>query len=271
MPGHFGNQPRWNGFVLRTLAIVSVMCWYLFHCLPGVAEETPFGSLATDIPGLRSRIANPLEMLGLYGTSHEACHRHDIPALRVTGDANEEQILTAGRVWLFSLPIPVSSFDKFSPASFIELYKWIRNWFFTGLHWQSGNDARYSEWYVLHRSTGDVPEPSGRFGYHPASYGEPLDREPHSNLRKVHLLACYPLSRAVLYSYSHIILSPFCLAHRYSTSSRIQNERNPCWMCESNRKPFLSCSERWICTATIQPWCEMVAWLFVNSKFRKMS
>ena len=64
----------------------------------GVAEQTPSGNLATDIPGLRSRVSNPLEMLGLYGTSHEACHRHHIPALRVTGDANEDQILAAGRV-----------------------------------------------------------------------------------------------------------------------------------------------------------------------------
>lgn len=64
----------------------------------GVAEQKPNGNLATDIPGLRSRISNPLELLGLYGTSHEACHRHHIPALRVTGDATEEQILSAGKV-----------------------------------------------------------------------------------------------------------------------------------------------------------------------------
>jgi hypothetical protein len=66
--------------------------------LIGVAEKTPSGNLATDIPGLRSRISNPLDMLGLYGTSHEACHRHHIPALCITGDASEEQILAAGKV-----------------------------------------------------------------------------------------------------------------------------------------------------------------------------
>lgn len=66
----------------------------------GVAEQKPNGNLATDIPGLRSRISNPLEMLGLYGTSHEACHRHHIPALRVTGDATEEQILAAGKAYI---------------------------------------------------------------------------------------------------------------------------------------------------------------------------
>lgn len=70
-----------------------------------MAEKTPSGdNLATDIPGLRSRISNPLDMLGLYGTSHEACHRHHIPALCVTGDASEEQILAAGKVKGFVLP-----------------------------------------------------------------------------------------------------------------------------------------------------------------------
>lgn len=33
-----------------------------------------------DIPGLVSRVNNPLEFLGLYGTHHGACKRHDIPA-----------------------------------------------------------------------------------------------------------------------------------------------------------------------------------------------
>ena len=64
----------------------------------GVAEQVPTGNLVTDIPGLRSRISNPLDFLGLYGTLHEACHRHHIPALRITGDTNEKQILAAGQV-----------------------------------------------------------------------------------------------------------------------------------------------------------------------------
>jgi Zyg-11 family protein len=38
----------------------------------------------TDIPGLSSRVLNPFEFLGLYGTYHEACHRHDIPAKMVS-------------------------------------------------------------------------------------------------------------------------------------------------------------------------------------------
>lgn len=33
-----------------------------------------------DIPGLVSRVGNPLRFLGLYGTHHGACKRHDIPA-----------------------------------------------------------------------------------------------------------------------------------------------------------------------------------------------
>lgn len=34
----------------------------------------------TDIPGLSSRVMRPFEFLGLYGTQHGACRRHDIPA-----------------------------------------------------------------------------------------------------------------------------------------------------------------------------------------------
>ncbi|XP_041986251.1 protein zer-1 homolog [Aricia agestis] len=53
-----------------------------------------------DIPGLVTRVYNPLEFLGMYGTHHGACKRHDIPAKVITGDANEEQILTAGAVYM---------------------------------------------------------------------------------------------------------------------------------------------------------------------------
>lgn len=53
-----------------------------------------------DIPGLVSRVNNPLEFLGLYGTHHGACKRHDIPAKVITGDANEEQILAAARAYM---------------------------------------------------------------------------------------------------------------------------------------------------------------------------
>ncbi|XP_015042430.1 protein zer-1 homolog isoform X2 [Drosophila pseudoobscura] len=53
----------------------------------------------TDIPGLASRTQRPLQFLGLYHTAHWACKRHDIPALEVAGDTNEQQILTAARYY----------------------------------------------------------------------------------------------------------------------------------------------------------------------------
>lgn len=53
-----------------------------------------------DIPGLRSRASRPLEFLGLLNTSSDACHRPKIPARKVTGDANERQILMAARAYI---------------------------------------------------------------------------------------------------------------------------------------------------------------------------
>lgn len=43
-------------------------------------------SVRCDIPGLVSRVNHPLDFLGLYGTHHGACKRHDIPAkwVRIT-------------------------------------------------------------------------------------------------------------------------------------------------------------------------------------------
>lgn len=52
----------------------------------GVAEISPGKNRvvpASDIPGLSSRVLNPFQFLGLYGTSHGACQRHDIPAKMV--------------------------------------------------------------------------------------------------------------------------------------------------------------------------------------------
>ncbi|XP_065343212.1 protein zer-1 homolog [Cloeon dipterum] len=67
-----------------------------------VMHEGPVNSDSgvSDIPGLKSRAFRPLEFLGLYGTMHGACHRHDIPAKRISGDANEQQILTAAAAYL---------------------------------------------------------------------------------------------------------------------------------------------------------------------------
>uniref|UniRef100_A0A182NIL8 Protein zer-1 homolog n=1 Tax=Anopheles dirus TaxID=7168 RepID=A0A182NIL8_9DIPT len=62
----------------------------------GVAESA--GSCtgsSSDIPGLVSRVERPLDFLGIYYTSHSACKWHDIPALRIAGEASEEQILVA--------------------------------------------------------------------------------------------------------------------------------------------------------------------------------
>lgn len=57
----------------------------IINIVSGVAEQKPGStSVGTDIPGLSSRVNRPLEFLGLYGTSHGACRRHDIPARRVT-------------------------------------------------------------------------------------------------------------------------------------------------------------------------------------------
>ncbi|XP_076034318.1 protein zer-1 homolog [Oratosquilla oratoria] len=53
-----------------------------------------------DIPGLRSRADNHLEFLGLYNTAHDACLRHHIPAVEITGDANEAQILAATSAYI---------------------------------------------------------------------------------------------------------------------------------------------------------------------------
>ncbi|XP_071445512.1 protein zer-1 homolog [Hetaerina americana] len=77
----------------------------------GVAEHSPapkaqpkngyeMAAPQTDIPGLSSRVDNPLDFLGLYATHHGACHRHDIPAKKISGDANEEQILTAAAAYI---------------------------------------------------------------------------------------------------------------------------------------------------------------------------
>lgn len=71
----------------------------------GVAELDPNSKdqpylTGTDIPGLASRVNRPLEFLGLYATQHGASHRHDIPALKVAGDCNEIQLLTAAKAYM---------------------------------------------------------------------------------------------------------------------------------------------------------------------------
>ena len=46
-------------------------------------QQSPAGLPGCDIPGLQSRVASPLEFLGLYKTAHEAACRKQIPALKV--------------------------------------------------------------------------------------------------------------------------------------------------------------------------------------------
>uniref|UniRef100_A0A6B2EK84 Protein zer-1 homolog n=1 Tax=Phlebotomus kandelakii TaxID=1109342 RepID=A0A6B2EK84_9DIPT len=66
----------------------------------GVAQfEAKEKVKSSDIPGLVSRANNPLQFLGLYNTAHSACRRHDIPAHSISGEANEEQILTSAVVY----------------------------------------------------------------------------------------------------------------------------------------------------------------------------
>lgn len=62
-------------------------------------------SRLTDIPGLKNRVDRPLEFLGLLNTPHEACYRHHIPALRIAGDANEQQIMTAAQMYYDRPPL----------------------------------------------------------------------------------------------------------------------------------------------------------------------
>ncbi|XP_048488430.1 protein zer-1 homolog [Plutella xylostella] len=63
-------------------------------------DGTSAPQVRCDIPGLISRVNNPLHFLGLYGTHHGACKRHDIPAKVISGDANEDQILTAAVAYM---------------------------------------------------------------------------------------------------------------------------------------------------------------------------
>lgn len=53
-----------------------------------------------DIPGLVSRVNRPLDFLGLYKTEHEASLRAHIPAIEVSGEINEEHLLSAARRYL---------------------------------------------------------------------------------------------------------------------------------------------------------------------------
>lgn len=53
------------------------------------------GPRCEHIRGLSNRYTRPFEFLGLYNTSNEAAYTPNIPAIKIAGDATEEQILTA--------------------------------------------------------------------------------------------------------------------------------------------------------------------------------
>lgn len=50
--------------------------------------------------GLESRQDRPLEFLGVYGTSNDGSFRQFLPAIKVAGEANEQQILTACEAYM---------------------------------------------------------------------------------------------------------------------------------------------------------------------------
>lgn len=72
--------------------------------LPGKQEiasndDTSGSGRLSSIPGLQCRVDRPLDFLGLLNTSSEACYGINIPALRVSGDASEEQVLVAAQAY----------------------------------------------------------------------------------------------------------------------------------------------------------------------------
>lgn len=109
----------------------------------GVAQVSTSGKVkSSDIPGLMSRVNNPLQFLGLYNTTHSACRRFEIPALmvsvvdilvkqahtltsnifmctqQISGEANESQILTSAMVYQ-DRPIMLTKVLN-------DLYHWLR-------------------------------------------------------------------------------------------------------------------------------------------------
>lgn len=60
-------------------------------------DSTGADIVRCDIPGLVSRVDNPLDFLGLYKTEHEASLRAHIPAKEISGEINEAHMLSAAR------------------------------------------------------------------------------------------------------------------------------------------------------------------------------
>jgi len=64
------------------------------------AERRVVGEQQCSIAGLASRVVDPLDFLGLYKTHHDASSRPNIPAVKISGDSCEAQILEAGQRYL---------------------------------------------------------------------------------------------------------------------------------------------------------------------------
>lgn len=89
----------------------------------------------SDIPGLASRSKRPLEFLGLYGTSHRACKRHDIPAIKVDW------------VWLyFHCCLKLDERMSYRSSIFLERLKYFVSWL--------GATEMTALWMKLHRLMG---------------------------------------------------------------------------------------------------------------------
>uniref|UniRef100_A0A1E1XI19 Protein zer-1 homolog n=1 Tax=Amblyomma aureolatum TaxID=187763 RepID=A0A1E1XI19_9ACAR len=67
--------------------------------LPGEDEPQSGSRGMSGIPGLQCRVERPLDFLGLLNSPYDACYRTNIPALRVSGDATEEQVLVSAQAY----------------------------------------------------------------------------------------------------------------------------------------------------------------------------
>ncbi len=73
-----------------------------FDCHDLKDKDSP---VKCDIPGLVSRVDNPLEFLGLYKTEHDASLRAHIPAKEISGEIIEPHMLSAARRYFHRIPV----------------------------------------------------------------------------------------------------------------------------------------------------------------------
>ncbi|GAB6018536.1 hypothetical protein CHUAL_000232 [Chamberlinius hualienensis] len=70
------------------------------ECSEKQTHTPPSPSSSCGIPALQSRQNRPLDFLGLLATTGDSCQRSNLPAIKVAGDGNEEQILAAAKAYL---------------------------------------------------------------------------------------------------------------------------------------------------------------------------